>query len=399
MNSTIRGRLRAWLPALTLGAAAFVFVTAEILPVGLLPDIARSLGKSEADTGLLLTVYAWGVALCGLPLTMLTASIDRRKLVLVVVALFICGNAFSAAAATFALLMAARICIAVAHSVFWAVIPPLSMRVAPEGGKAKALGITVTGTSLATVLGVPLGTLLGHWFGWRFTFGTVAALALALAVLMLRSLPAAPSTSGGGARRLSGIVRSGPLMRVYALTLLVTAGHFTAFTYFAPFMHTVGGFGSGAVAFLLLALGAAGIVGSVAGSRIVERPGRALIVIPLLGMCLLFAAMPPLVRGGIVPVCLLVIAWGVLYIFATMVLQYRVVVFSPACADQATAIFSGNFNIGVGLGAFVGSHVFASLGIGGIPYAGAAFLLLACVAGMPRIREEERQAEPGERDA
>lgn len=389
MYANLYNSLRIWLPALTLGVASFVFVTAEMLPVGLLPEIALALRESEATTGLLLTVYAWGVALCGLPLTLLTARIDRRKLILIVVAIFICGNAFSVVAGTFTLLMAARVCVAVAHSIFWAVVPPLSMRVAPEGGKAKAFGMTVTGTALATVLGVPLGTLLGHYLGWRFAFGTVVVISMAMAVMMLLLLPSVPSAGAGNLRSLPGIVRSKPLIRVYVLTLLTAAGHFAAFTYFAPFMQSVSGFSSGQVAALLLVLGGAGVFGSVAGSRIVERPGRGLVVIPLLGMGLLFVLMPIIARGGIVWVCALIFLWGALYTFAYMVLQYRVVVFAPASADLATAIFSGSFNTGVGLGAFAGNHIFTMFGVSSTPYAGTAFLLIAGVLGMLSISAEQ----------
>lgn len=373
--------LRAWVPALTLGASAFIFVTAEMLPVGLLPDIALSLGENEAATGLLLTIYAWGVALLGIPLTLLSARFDRRRLVLTLFAIFICGNALSAFAGTLAVLMAARICVAMAHSVFWAIVPPLTMRVAPEGGKARALGITVTGISLATVLGVPLGTLLGHYLGWRFAFGTVAALAFGIAVVLGLLLPSSPTKNAGSLSSLSGIARNRPLLRLYGLTLLTATGHFATFTYFAPFMQSVGGFDSRMVAVLLLALGAAGLFGSIAGSRLVETPGRKPIVIPLLGLSVLFALMPFAATGGAAPVFVIMFLWGALYTFISMALQLRVIVSSPDSADLSTAIFSGSFNVGVGLGAFTGSYVFSLLGIACTPYAGAAFLLAAAVIG------------------
>lgn len=374
--------LRIWGPALTLGAAAFIFVTSEMLPVGLLPVIAQSLGESEATAGLLLTIYAWGVVLLGLPLTILTARYDRRVLVLAVFCIFICGNAFSALAGTFALLMAARICIALSHSVFWAIVPPLSMRVAPEGGKARALSITVTGTSLATVLGVPLGTMLGHYLGWRFTFGTVAATALGMAMILWFALPPEPSESVGGFRSLSGIARNRPLLRVYVLMLLTASGQFAAFTYFTPFMQTLGGFSSSLVASLLLVLGVAGVIGSIVGSRIVEMPGRKPVVIPLFILCLLLFFMPVAVRWGLMAISLLIALWGALYTFIFMVLQLRAVTSSLGSADLATAIFSGSFNAGVGLGALAGSYAFSLLGIEYTAYAGAVFFLIAAAIGL-----------------
>lgn len=374
--------LRIWGPALTLGAAAFIFVTAEMLPVGLLPVIAQSLGESEATTGLLLTIYAWGVTTLGLPLTILTARFDRRVLILAVFCIFICGNTFSALAGTFAMLMAARICIAMSHSIFWAIVPPLSMRVAPSGGKARALGITVTGTSLATVLGVPLGTILGHYFGWRFTFGTVAAVAFGMAIILWRVLPPEPSENVGNVRSLSEIVRNKPLLHIYTLMLLTATGQYATFTYFSPFMQTLGGFNSSIIAALLLTLGAAGVFGSIVGSKLIEMPGSRPVVIPLLILCLLLLLLPAAARLGLVAVSLLVIIWGVFYTFISMVLQIRAVTASLASADLATAIFSGSFNAGVGFGALTGSYAFSTLGIEYTAYTGAAFLLVAGLIGL-----------------
>lgn len=175
---------RPWLPPVSLGFAAFIFVTTEMLPVGLLPDIAASMGKTEAATGILLTVYAWMVAVLSVPFTVLTGKLNRRSLVLLLLAVFITGNIFSALAGTFILLMGARICIAMAHAVFWSIATPLAARAAPEGGKARALSIVVTGSSLATVLGVPLGTLLGHYLGWRVAFAAVAGGACCVFAIM-----------------------------------------------------------------------------------------------------------------------------------------------------------------------------------------------------------------------
>lgn len=374
-SAAIRARLRPWLPALALGLSAFIFVTTELLPVGLLPDIAASLGKTEASTGLLLTAYAWSVALMSLPLTALTVRLDRRVLVFALLAVFICGNLFAARASSFAALLGARLCIAMGHAVFWSIVPPLAVRVTPPGGRARALGIIVTCSSLATVAGVPLGTLLGHHMGWRFAFAAVAAVAACIAVVLWRILPPVPSANTGSFRSIPALARNSALRRLYVLTLLTVSGYFTLLTYFSPVMRHTGGFSATDVAVLLLVLGCSGIAGSMAGSRYAERPGRRLLAVPLAAMAGMLFAMPPVLQAGFVGAALFCFSWGLLFTFLSMVFQLRVLAGAADATDVATAVYSGTFNIGIGGGAFIGSWVFAGFGIGYVHYAAGVFFL------------------------
>lgn len=374
--------LRPWLPSTSLGIAAFIFVTTEMLPVGLLPDIAASMGQTEASTGILLTVYAWMVALLSLPLTVFTGKINRRHLVLALLAVFITGNVFSALAGTFILLMGARICIAMAHAVFWSIATPLSARAAPAGGHARALSIVVTGGSLATVLGVPLGTLLGHYLGWRAAFAAVAAVACCVFAIMWHLLPSAPAANAGSFKSLPGIVRNKKLMAIYLITLISVAGHFTAVTYFSPFMQQVGGFSPNSVAMLLLVLGVASIVGSVLGGKLAERPGRMTLFLPLCLLSVMFMLLPAAVRLGLAGALAFCFIWGAAFTFSTLIYQLRALGLSPKAVDVAISIFSGIFNVGIGGGALVGSHIFAGLGIEVNAYASAVFMALAALLSL-----------------
>ena len=148
---------KAWIPTIGLAFAAFVFNTSEFLPVGLLPNIAESIHESVSKTGLIITVYAWVVSLLSLPLTILTAKLERRRLLLWLIVIFALSHFVVLWADTFEKLMGARVCVAVTHSIFWSIMTPLAARVAPFGKQAFGLAAVMGGSIVATVLGVPIG--------------------------------------------------------------------------------------------------------------------------------------------------------------------------------------------------------------------------------------------------
>lgn len=145
---------KAWIPTIGLAFAAFVFNTSEFLPVGLLPNIAESIHESVSKTGLIITVYAWVVSLLSLPLTILTAKLERRRLLLWLIVIFALSHFVVLWADTFEKLMGARVCVAVTHSIFWSIMTPLAARVAPFGKQAFGLAAVMGGSIVATVLGV-----------------------------------------------------------------------------------------------------------------------------------------------------------------------------------------------------------------------------------------------------
>jgi predicted MFS family arabinose efflux permease len=169
-----------------LAASAFVYVTAETIPVGLLPQIAEGLSVTEADVGLLLTSYAVVAGLTTIPLTAITMRVPRHLLLAATVAVFAVSQLAAALARTFAMLLLARLICALAHGVFWSTIAPVAARLAPVGRAGKATALVFLGNSLAIVLGVPLGTAVGQWLGWRVAIGVLAAAGvLCVAVLLV----------------------------------------------------------------------------------------------------------------------------------------------------------------------------------------------------------------------
>ena len=180
-NGWTRSRiaLREWMPVIVLMCCTFVFNTSEFIPIGLLSDIAADFGITEARAGLLITVYAWVVALVSLPLMLAVARMECRRLMLGVLGLFIASLLLTGLSSSYAMLMASRIGVACAHAVFWSIVSPLAVRVAPKGAQSAALGLIITGTSIAMIVGLPLGRVIGLYVGWRTTFFFIAAVAAA----------------------------------------------------------------------------------------------------------------------------------------------------------------------------------------------------------------------------
>jgi DHA1 family inner membrane transport protein len=380
-----------------LAVAIFLNVTIEMIPTGLLPLMSADLGVSEALVGLLVTVFAFTVVVTSAPLVALTRRLPRHALVVGVLAVFAVSCLLTAVAPTYELVVASRVFGGLAHGVFWAVVGAYSSYLVPREQLGRAVAITLGGGSLAFVLGVPLGTALGQWLGWRAAFTALAALVAVGTLLVWRFLPrvdhlAATDAPDAGAKGGGRGQSVGGVVLLCAITGVVMIGQYTFYTYVAPYFSREAGLGEAAVSPLLFAYGIAGAAGLAIVGAYLGRWPRVGLVVSLAATILAVSFLAALPRVPVVAVSAFAL-WGLALGGLPALLQTRLLHVAPArLRDTASAFFTTAFNIGIGGGALVGAIVLETLGLRAIPvvYLGILVLALAVVLVSDALRSRTR---------
>ena len=359
-----------------MGISAFVVNTTEFVPVALLSDIAKDFSITAAETGWMLTLYAWVVAAMSLPLMLLTSRLERKRLLLALFVVFIASHILSVFAWSFQVLLISRVGIAFSHAIFWSITAAITLRVAPEGKRALALSILATGTSLALVLGVPIGRILGQWFGWRTTFAGIGMIAFIVFILQAKLLPTLPSMFDGSFRKIPELLKNPLLVCLYLFCFVVFTADYAAYSYIEPFMNRVGLLSENVVTFILLLFGGAGLIGSYIFSRWSDRSSTMMMLVSTI---LILGAMLMMLWAvtSIWLLSIITVTWGTAMILLMLTIQSKVIEIDINAQDMVMAIFSGIINLGIGTGALLGGYAVTYISLSSVGFVGAAISFIA----------------------
>ena len=366
--------------ALTI--SAFAIGATEFVIVGLIPTIAEHLQIALPSAGLLVSLYAFGVAVGAPVLTALTGKVPRKWLLMGLMALFTAGNLLVWQATSYLVLVIARVLTGLAHGVFFSIGSTIATSLVSKEKAASAIAIMFSGLTVALVTGVPLGTWIGQTYGWQETFLAVSLLGVIALLASLLFIPDdihhAPPAS---LRQQLQVLTHPRLLLVYAKTALGYGGDFTAFTFLAPILQNISGFSAASVSVILLIYGVSVAVGNIWGGKLADRKG------PLSALKLLFAGLAIVLMsltftaGNQITAVLNVLVWGAFAFGNVPGLQVLVVQqaqrFTPNAVDVASGLNIAAFNVGIVLGSITGGAVVSHMTLMDTPWVGSLIVLIA----------------------
>ncbi|GBU13350.1 MFS transporter [Enterobacterales bacterium] len=368
------------LALLALTISAFAIGTTEFVIVGLIPTIAQQLAISVPSAGLLVSIYAVGVAVGAPVLTALTGRVPRKALLIGLMVLFTLGNLLAWQSPNYGTLVAARLLTGLAHGVFFSIGSTIATSLVSKEKAASAIALMFGGLTVALVTGVPLGTFIGQHFGWRETFLAVSLIGV---IAIIASAILVPNTiKNSPAARIADQVKvlmNPRLMLIFAITALGYGGVFTTFTFLAPMMQEQAGFSAGMVSWILLAYGISVAIGNIWGGKLADKHGA------VKALSIIFAALATLLMvfqftsGFSIPALLTLLVMGVFAFGNVPGLQVYVVQkaeeVTPNAIDVASGLNIAAFNVGIALGSVIGGQVVATIGLAQTPWIGAVIVL------------------------
>lgn len=380
--------LREWLPLIGMTLSAFLVNTSEFMPIGLLTDISKDFNITAAQAGVMITAYSWTVTLLSLPLMLVACKIKPKKLLLGTLIVFAVCQILSVISIGFPFLVASRIGVACAHSIFWSIASPFAVRVVSKDHQAKALSAIVTGTAFAMVLGMPLGRMIGLQIGWRMTFLCVGVISFIVTAYLLFVFPKIENTDTFSVSQLPELFKNSKLMIIYLITFLFATGYYTAYSYVEPFLQKVAGFSSSLVTITLMLFGVAGLLGSYLFSRYYDDHHFVFVQTVLFGFVGALALLYP-ASINMYAIILVCAVWGIAAMAFQVCFQAQIIgCVSTAASSVAMAIFSAIFNLGIGSGTGLGGMVYTNISLNYIGFVGAVIVLVAAIIGFIKFRSE-----------
>ena len=370
---------KQWLPLIGMTIAAFIFNTSEFMPIGLLTDIAQTFHITQTTAGTMITIYSWAVMLLSLPLMILASKYSYKKILLTTLFLFALGQGISAIAFSFPLLIIGRLVVACAHAIFWSIASVVAVRLVHEDKREFAMSMIVTGTSVAMIVGLPLGRMIGLLIGWRITFLMVGIISVLLLIFQTIYLPKLQTTQAFTLNELPDLLKNKQLITIYGISLLFASAYYTAYSYIEPFLAQVAKLSNNSITLVLSLFGVAGIGGSYLFSKFYNLNRKRFILIsPFCLTIVLFVLKPS--TASIITLLLICVVWGMSSTAFNVACQSEtILVTNEQTSSIAMSIFSGIFNLGIGLGSFIGGQTINILNIQSIGYIAGIIGILSVI--------------------
>jgi DHA1 family inner membrane transport protein len=345
----------SWIvPIAALLGATFAVVSAELMISGLLPAIASDVGVDIPTAGLLITGYAVGVAVAGPILALLTTAVPRKTLLLLIMAVFLVGNALSAVSTGYAMLLGSRILVSACHGLFFGVAMVIATGLAPPGRQATAVSLVMAGVNAATIIGVPLGVAIGNGYGWRAPFWVLLGVGAVAALIIALLIPPIPQQRDASdlKRELAAAIRPVALLCYFNIIMLML-GFFCVVAYIAPFLTDAVGISMGNVPWVLFAISIAGFGGNLLGGRLGDLNPRATMIGAITVAGVLFLALSLFAANTPVALTIMFFAWSCGFAFAAPT-QTRLLRETADAPNFASTLMSTAFQIGIASAAFIG---------------------------------------------
>ncbi|MCX5398237.1 MFS transporter [Streptomyces sp. NBC_00102] len=383
------------LALLALAIGAFGIGTTEFVIMGLLPEVAADFQVSIPTAGFLVTGYALGVVVGAPLMTLLGTKVSRKRMLMLLMGLFIIGNVVSALAPVFGVMIVGRVIASLAHGAFFGIGSVVAADLVAPQKKAGAIAMMFTGLTVANVVGVPLGTYIGQTAGWRVTFLVVAALGVIGLLGVAKLVPEQPRPEGVRLRHELAAFRNVQVLLAMAMTVLGFGGVFAAITYITPMMTGIAGFAPSSVTWLLVLFGIGMVAGNLLGGKFADRHLMPMLFVTL-GSLAVVLALFTVTAHNKVAAAVTVVLIGALGFATVPPLQKRVLDQASGAPTLASAVNIGAFNLGNALSAWLGGMVIAA----GFSYTapnwvGAALAGAALILAVLSSLLERRQARDG----
>jgi predicted MFS family arabinose efflux permease len=393
-----RSSVKGWLGVAAITASLFVFLTTELMPVGLLTPLSESLDVSVGVAGLMVTAQGIAAGL-GVPFIVAwTRRVNRRFLLSTLLAVLALGNLITAVSPNYPLILATRLCMGFASGVFWAIGVSMAMRIVPERHASRAAAVVMSGISIATVVGIPLGTVVEAHTNWRTTFGIWAGLSLLVFLAVAAIVPSLPSENAVPVREVFGLpVSNGPLRTVLLVVVLFVLGHFGAYTFVRPYLEEEASATSTFITVVLIVFGVGGAVGNFIAGSTVNRSLRGTFVVGLVGLLaalLLLRTVGDAESGAVAALVL----WGLSFGAVQLSQVNMTLAAAPETFEAAMSLNTMAYNTCIALGALFGGLLADHLGVTSVIWFGAALAAASLLLRLGTGRRKDISANPVRED-